>query len=376
MSRNRFLRFVLLASLLSAMGLVGCGHEPSKPPVAPEVVSGVVVVPVERASVPDAWEVPGTVRAARTSLLASQLLANVVAIDVQEGARVRRGEVLAVLDDAQPRAELERATAARAAAQQEAIAAEAEYELAATTFRRYQDLYAKQSVSPQEFDEIQARYRATAARRELARARLEQARAAQAQANTVLGYTRIRAPFDGVVTEKRVDPGTLVTPGMVLLVVEDTQRFRLEVTVDEDDIGFVRQGQTVPVRIDALGNDRWTGRVVQIVPAADPASRSFLVKVELPVHAGLRSGLFGRAWFVRGRRTALLVPATAVVERGQLQAVYTLGPDHVARLRYVTLGSRVDDRIEVLSGLTAGERVVAQPGGRDLAGKRVEASRP
>jgi len=234
-------------------------------------------------------------------------------------------------------------------------------------------LYNKKSVSPQEFDEIKAREQAASARRQLARAGMAQAQAARAQAQTTLGYTRVRAPFEGVVTEKRADPGTLASPGMPLLVVEDQRRFRLEASVDEGEIRLVKVGQKVPVTLDSLPGVQFSGRAAQIVPAADPASRSFIVKVELPADARLRSGLFGRAHIARGQRQAILVPQSAVVERGQLQGVYVVGQDQVASLRYITLGQPVGEQVEALSGLQGGERVVAGPGDRELGGKRVEA---
>ena len=314
----------------------------------------------------------GTLQAAQTSQLASQVMGNIAEMRVKEGDRVTRGEVLAVLDDAQPRAAVERATAAEHAAQQEILAADSDYSLAQATLKRYQDLYAKKSVSPQEFDEVKAREQASAARDQLARAGLAQAQAALTQAQTTLSYTRVRAPFDGVVTEKRADPGTLASPGMPLLTVEDQRRFRLEASVDEGDIHLIKPGQAVPVTLDSLPGAQFNGRVAQIVPAADPASRSFIVKVELPADSRLRSGLFGRAHIARGQRQAILVARSAVVERGQLQGVYVVGEDQVATLRYITLGQTAGELVEALSGVQGGERVVAAPGDRDLGGKRVE----
>lgn len=369
-------RIILAASLVLSLGFFGCSSKSQPTPSQPETLRGVAVVSVQRSAVPDYLETVGTVRAAQTSQLASQLLANIVEIRVREGMQVQAGEVLAVLDDAQPRAGLERARAALTAAEQEVQAVEADYELAAATLRRYRDLYEKKSVSPQEFDEVQAHHKGAAARLELTRADRQQARAALAQAETVFQYTRIRAPFNALVTEKRADPGTLATPGMILFVVEDTRRFRLEATVDESGIQFVRLDQSVPVLIDALGAEELSGRVVQILPAADPATRSFTVKVELPADKRLRSGLFGRARFARGQREAVLVPATAVVRRGQLDGVYVLGPNNVASLRYITLGKTLGPQVEVLSGLAEGERVVVAPGERDLEGKRIEVGRP
>ncbi len=129
------------------------------------------------------------------------------------------------------------------------------------------------------------------------------------------------------------------------------------------------------VKIDALGDDRAAmlqGKVVQIVPTADPASRSLTVKIEIPQSASLHSGLFGRAYFPRGQRESLVVPQTAVVDRGQMQGVFVLGSDRVANLRYVTLGRVTgDQQVEVLSGLQSGDMLVVSPGQRDLAGKKI-----
>lgn len=364
--------FALVAIAAALLALAACGGEPRTVSAAPEIVRGVQLATIQRSTISDWVEAVGTLQAAQTSQLASQVMGNIAEMRVKEGDRVTRGEVLAVLDDAQPRAAVERATAAEHAAQQEILAADSDYSLAQATLKRYQDLYAKKSVSPQEFDEVKAREQASAARDQLARAGLAQAQAALTQAQTTLSYTRVRAPFDGVVTEKRADPGTLASPGMPLLTVEDQRRFRLEASVDEGDIHLIKPGQAVPVTLDSLPGAQFNGRVAQIVPAADPASRSFIVKVELPADSRLRSGLFGRAHLARGQRQAILVARSAVVERGQLQGVYVVGEDQVATLRYITLGQTAGEQVEALSGVQGGERVVAAPGDRDLGGKRVE----
>ena len=362
-----------LTLLLLAVALLsGCSSERETVSAAPETISDVSVQPVHRASVPDLLEAVGTVRAAQTSQLASQMMGNLVAIRAREGDRVRRGQVLAVLDDAQPRANLDRATAAELASGKEIAAADSDFALAEATYKRYQTLFERKSVSPQEFDEVKARYEGAQARREMARAGQSQAKAAVEQARTAAGYARILAPFDGVVTEKKVDVGTLASPGMPLFTVEDVRRYRLEATVNESDLRFVRMGQQVPVLIDAMGDQEISARVVEIVPAADPASRSFLVKIELPANSSLRSGLFGRAHFVRGEHTSLLIPRASIVERGQLQGVYVLGQNRVATLRYITLGKPTGQQVEVLAGLQDGETIVAAPGDRELSGKKIE----
>jgi hypothetical protein len=129
-------------------------------------------------------------------------------------------------------------------------------------------------------------------------------------------------------------------------------------------------GASASVAVDALDTEL-QGTIVQIVPAADPASRSFVVKLELPADPRLRSGLFGRVRFVRGERSAIVVPRAALLDRGQLQGVYVVGSDGEIALRYVTLGKPAGDNVELLSGVAQGERLVASHEGRELAGKKV-----
>jgi len=363
-----------LGSLIVAIvvGFSSCSTEQSVKVQSLETVRHIPVLAVQQADVPDLLEAAGTVRAAQTSDLASQLMGNIVEIRAREGDRVQRGQVLAVIDDSQPRVAVDRATAAVVAAQQQLVAVNSDLVLAETTLKRYQNLYDRKSLSPQEFDEVKARHQATLARRNMAQAGQIQAQAALNQAMTSLNYTRIRAPFDGVVTEKKADFGTLASPGMPIFTVEDVRRYRLEVAVNENDLRYVRTGGQVSVAIEALDNAELKGKVVQIVPAADPVSRAFLVKIELPTDTRLRSGLFGRAQFSRGERQALLIPRSAVVERGQLQGVFVLDQNRVASFRYVTLGKFSGSEIEVLSGLQGGECFVANPGERDLSSKRIE----
>jgi len=206
----------------------------------------------------------------------------------------------------------------------------------------------------------------------MARAGQAEAKAALQQARTAFSYSHIVAPFDGLVTEKKADIGTLATPGMPIFTVEDLRHYRLEATVNESDLRYVRQGQQIAVSIDAIAEREFKGKVIEIVPAADPASRSFLVKVELPSDPALRSGLFGRAQFARGERTALLVPRTAIVERGQLQGIYVLDQNRIAGLRYITLGKPSAQQVEVLAGLEAGEMLIGDPDHRELSGKKIE----
>jgi RND family efflux transporter MFP subunit len=363
--------FATALIMAASGGLASCSSEKKPSTTAPETISMASVI-VHPTALPDVVEATGTVRAADTAALAAQIMGNLLAVNVREGDHVRQGQVLALIDDAQLRAGLERAQAAVSAADHELAAAEAEYALASSTLKRYQELLEKKAASPQEFDEVNTRCQAASARRDMARSGQAQAKAGLAQATTLFSYTRIRAPFDGVVTEKRVDPGALAAPGMPLLTVEKSGRFRLEAMLDESNLRSVKPGEPVTVQLDAVNGQRFSGNVIEIVPAADPGSRTFLVKIELPPNPGLRSGLFGRAYFTRGQRESLVVARTAVVDRGQLQGVFVVGPERIAELRYITLGKPQGDGVEVLSGLQPGDQVVLTPGSQDLGGKRVQ----
>ena len=353
--------------------LAGCSESKPAAPAAPEKVHGVAVMEVHKATVPDAIEATGTVHAALSAQLASQVMGTITRVNVHEGDRVRRGEVLVSIDEAQQQAAYTSAKAGLQASQQSIAAADADYALAEATTKRYQMLYDKKSVSPQEYDEVKTKLAAAQARRDAAHAGATQAEAGVSQAGTAMSFTKVRAPFDGLVTARLAEQGAMAAPGVPLLVVEDPSKFRLEAQVDESKIGAVKLGESVPVTVDALGGQAVEGKVVQIVPAADPASRTFTVKIDLPANPQIRSGLFGRASFPRGQREAIAIPKSAVLSRGQMQAVYVIGGDQLAGLRFVTLGAASGDQVEVLSGLQNGDRIVAAPGDRELSGKQVEA---
>ena len=173
-----------------------------------------------------------------------------------------------------------------------------------------------------------------------------------------------------MVTAKSVEPGNLAAPGAPLLTIEREGAYRLEASVDESRLPFVKTGQAVEVALDALDR-RLAARVSEIVPAVDAASRAYIVKIDLPAMPNLRSGMFGRAWFPMGARQAVTVPAAAVMDRGQLQSVFVV-EDGCARNRLVTTGKREADALEVLSGLSAGEKVVSPAASGVADGARVE----
>ena len=334
----------------------------------------VQVVTLRPAPLEDFYEAPGTVRARESAGVASKVTGTVMEVAVELGDTVRAGQPLVRIEseemDAGVRsAEAAATAAARAVTQAEKglEAAEAEAHLARVTFERFQGLLERRSVSQQEFDQAEAGRKAAEAAVAMAAARVEEARAGQAQAAAALesarirrGYAEITAPFAGVVSERRVDPGALAVPGMSLLALEKAGEFRLEASVPETHVAGIKVGNTVRVSIPSID---WEGegRVAEMEPSTDAVSRAALVRITIPPATGLRSGLFGRARFSLGRVTLLTVPEKAVVRDGQLVSVFVVS-DGVARRRLVTLGRTFGEQMEALSGLTENEQIVVAPG--------------
>jgi RND family efflux transporter MFP subunit len=367
---NRFLLFAILILMTAA-----CSRHETRVAAAgaEQKAAAVQVETVAASEIADIYHASGSVHARYSAAIAAKITANILDVRVQSGDHVQAGQTLVALDRRGLEAHLRRSEAARAEAEStidetenSITAARANFELARVTHKRFEELLAKASVSQQEFDESQARLRSAQAALEMAASKRRQVEARRIQADAeiaaarvALGYATLAAPFAALVTERKADPGSLATPGTPLLTLEREGNPRLEASIDESRLGLVRVGESVAVEIDGL-NRTVSGRVAEIVPSVDAATRSFTVKIDLPALPGLKSGMFGRAGFSARKRGALLIPQSAVLERGQIRSVYVVEGD-TARLRFVTLGAKRDDQSEVLSGLTAGERIIVTP---------------
>lgn len=333
--------------VVALLALSGCGpsEEPSRPGEAPPVTAlapalQVAVIEVKTSQVPVTVEVTGQVAAVYQATLASRIQGTIDNLLVREGSVVRKGQTLMVLDNRDLQAELSRVTA--------------EIDNAKAHQTRMEDLYRKDAVSKQELENATRGLRVAEAARKAVLAQLS--------------YTIVKAPFDGVITEKKVETGELASPGQPLLKMEDPERLRLEATVAESDVRVVSVGSPVAVVIDALGADPLKGTVSQILPAGDPQTHTFMMKVDLPKTGGLKSGMFGRLRLEKGMNTTLLLPKSAFIERGELASLFVVGSDRVARLRWVKIGRTLERGVEVLSGVDAGERVIVDGSkGRDGA---------
>jgi RND family efflux transporter MFP subunit len=367
---------VLWLSLLAASAalIAGChGGESTAVPSAPQTVEARVVESRQQL-VPLNLGSTGTVQARESAVVSAQVMARIQQVLVREGDSVRAGQTLVVLDDAALRSTVEQAQAGVKAAQSAQAAAQTNAALAESTLGRYKQLDAQKSISPQELDEVSRRAEAAAANLEAVRAQADAARAQENGARTMLSYTRLVAPFAGIVTARMADPGTMAAPGVPLLKIDQAGALQLDASVDESAISAIHKGMKVLVSIAGASSANLAGTVAEIVPAADPSSHSFTVKIDLPASAQLRSGMYGTAMFANGTKEAIVIPRSAVVARGSLSCAYVLDSQGIAQLRNLTLGAAQGDLVEVLSGVSSGEKLVDAPSDRDLAGKRVEAS--
>ena len=345
--------------------LTSCGSEPTRRAAQPQAPPAAVETAlIATQDWPASYQATGTVRARTTATISSKVMGYVQQVNAQVGDHVRQGQVLITLDARDLDVSLRRAEVESAIPELEnaTAAAKANLDLAQTTFQRMQELAAKKSISNQELDEASARLKAAQANYEMMRSRRAQVSSKTAvveqevrAAGIMRDYARLGAPFSGVVITRTVEPGNLATPGSPLLTIEQDGLYRLEASVDESKLASVRVGQAVEAVLEA--DRKLSARVSEIVPSVDAASRSYIVKLDLPAAPRLRTGMFGRAIFPLGMQKVVAVPLAALTERGQLQSVF-VAEDGVAHTRLVTTGRRTKDAAEVLSGLNAGEKVV------------------
>ena len=379
---------VSLMTVVWMASLLGCADkiEPGRTSSAdgPTVTTAVAAARLE--PWPLWFEAAGTVQAGVSGTLAAKLMGTVTAVHVQEGQHVRRGDLLVTIDERQVFARRQQAEAALAEARQTSRAAESAREaaaageqLAAATYQRYQTLLARQSVSHQEFDEIESRFRQARAasmqaleRLRAAGQRVRQAEAALAEARVSEADAAVTAPFDGVVTAKLVDPGDLAAPGRPLVTIEQSGTYRIDVRFPETVFHALAPGSPVRVNLGGTDSGPLEAKVDAVSPAADPESRTFLVKVRLPAGTDARSGMFARVAVSIGEDRVIAVPASAVVREGQLTGVFVITPENTARYRLIRTGRRLAERIEVVSGLPEGSRFVVTPPPGLTDGARVE----
>ena len=324
-----FRSFFILAPVLL---LGGCGAKPASPQGELQN-KGAVSIRAQAVRVgPQAVfeEVVGTVRAKLRATLEARVSGSILEMPIVLGQTVKAGDLIARLHVPEVQARLEQA--------------QANLQQAEKDWQRVSGLFAQQAVTRSEYDATEARNQV--------------AKAAVAEAQAMAGYMEVRAPFDGVVTRKSADVGDLATQGKSLVDLEDPAALQLETDVPEAIAGQIQRGASLRIRLDDRGGET-SGTVSEISPAADPQSRTFKVKLDLPPKPTLMPGRFARLMVPLGESQSMFVPGSAVIERGQLEMAFVVSNQH-AQMHLVKTGKRLGDEVEILSGLDAGDAIVVE----------------
>ena len=343
---NAFRRHWGEAALLTliALLLAGCGERAPKggEVVAKPPLQTLLVAP-ERAARERIWD--GVVEAVNQATLSAQTTGRVVELPFDVNDYVQAGAVVVRFTDVEQQSGRRRADAALSAAQASVAEAEADYQ-------RIADVYARKLVAKTQFDQATAR-------RDNARASVEAARAAVREAGEQVDYTVIKAPYSGVLTERHVKVGETVRPGQPLVSGLSMAKLRINVEVPQSEIAAIRAHRQAAVLLSE--GRRLAAESIVIFPLADPTTHSYKLRLEMPeAETGLQPGMTVKAAFTLGQDERLLIPLNALVQRGEITAVYVVSDQRVT-LRQLRTGHRFDDRIEVLSGLSAGEAIATDP---------------
>jgi RND family efflux transporter MFP subunit len=315
------------------------------------------------------YEAVGTVRPRTETRIEAQVTAQVTDVKFSPGAKVKKGEILLTLDNRQllsrldqARQALKSAVARKEQARQVVIAAKAAHTQAESAFKRTQTYFASQAATSHDLENaesvhLQARAGLTKAKEGLsgADAQIHQAEEVVKEAEIALGYTIIRAPESGEVLKRLVEPGDLALPGKPLIFLQTSEFLRLEAYVREGLIKLVTPGRQLSIHIDTLG--KTTDAIVEeIVPYADPRTRTFLVKAAMPHMPGVYPGMYGKLLIPIKEQKVVLVPRSAVRQVGQLELVKVREGDQW-KTRFIKTGKVIGDKVEILSGLSGDETI-------------------
>lgn len=347
---------IVLTTLLALPALAADpvpGAEPHAVPAAAPAQSpqaSLATATVALRTIPREYRLDGLVEAVNQSTVSAQTQGQVQEILYDVDDYVEKGSVILRLKDTEHRARV-------AQAQADLKSATAQLKQTQDEYARFKGLFDKKSVSQSAMDKATADLASAQAALEAARARLE-------QAQEQLKYTEIRAPYAGIMTERKVAVGEMASPGKPLVSGISLDTLRIRIDVPQSLIAEVRHGTLA--RVYLADGTVIESKAITVFPYADPDSNTFKVRVDLPTLGNKKSsplfpGMFVKTGFVVGERTELTVPKTAVVHRSEVTGVYVVGEGERVQFRQVRLGRVLEDGVVVLAGLSEGERVALDP---------------
>ncbi|HEX7845086.1 MAG TPA: efflux RND transporter periplasmic adaptor subunit [Chitinophagaceae bacterium] len=292
----------------------------------------------------------GEVEALQTANISTRVMGRITNIFVKVGDRVNKGQVLATVWDEDIKAKR---------AQADAMIAEAEsaYATARKDYDRFNNLYKQQSATAKELDNVTLQYDA-------AKARVTAAKQIRSEVNANLSYSRLEAPFSGVVTQKLADVGSIANPGMPIVTIEEDEILQVSAAVAESDISSIHPGDAAVIQIKSTGKV-FDGNIIQVNPSSQFTGGQYIVKLSIPEAArkDIYPGMFANVSIqVKEPRPmqndATLVPVSAIINRDELTGIYTVSANKTALLRWVRLGKTYGDKVEVISGLSKDEKFI------------------
>lgn len=335
-----------IASVLSACG--GHDEHPASVPSQPELKTQAELFKVHDQSLPVFALFPGSVITSDQISISSRVMGYVRSVDVHEGQTVKSGETLLTIDSTdvtgainQARAEVNKAYAALSDAK--------------NNYDRYSSLYKENAVPKQMYEQMQTAYK-------VAQSNYSAAQAGLKQAESQLTYVKITAPFSGTITSRMVDAGQMATPGFPLLTLQGSGQKQVEVQLNSQAFATLKLGEPVTIRYTDFQGEQhqFQGPVERMVDATDPVTHTHTVKIGVPENVNVRSGNYVVVEIAVAHETGMLVPLTAIHDRGGIRGVFVLDDQNRAWFRMVRLGHVIDGKQVILSGLVPGERLVTQ----------------
>lgn len=303
------------------------------------------------------YEESGIVSTYEKAMLAPQIMGVIKEIRVKAGDKVKKGDILVVIDSEQFEKKLEQAEKGYEQAKQQLEAAKAGFIQAEKNYKRVKNYYAKRAASQVQLEAAEAGYRQAKAAMKAAEAGIKKAEKFIEEAKIAISYTKLKSPFDGIVTKRMADPGDMAAPGHPILIINNPNRYQLIANIRETLKEAVEVGKKIKI---IIGGTTYSGIISEIVPNVDPITRTFPIKVDFKPSKNVFVGMYGKVLINFGKERIIVVPKEAVKHIGQLTLVLVKNKDSVKR-RYVKLGEYSDkNRVEVLSGLEVNETLIIE----------------
>lgn len=342
---NHLLAKPIVIAVAATLLLAGCSEKPADNSTVDANTNTIKasVVTVNAGDMPIVATSPGNVVAKQQAQIASRLMGFIREINVDVGQKVVAGQRLFSVDPSDIQGQVSQAGAGQAQAQAALADARNDYE-------RFGALYKDEAIPKAQWDKIRLQY-------QVAQQQAAAAKAGLNTANAQMRYATLTAPFAGVITQKLANVGDLAAPGRPVLVLENPDQLQVQTQVSADVYAHLKPGTPVSLSVDGQ-TSTLTGKIAQLVPAADPMSRTYLVKIDLPANHNLKSGTFVQVGFAVGERSGLRVPTSAVLDRAGITGVFVVDKQGIAHYRMVRVGDSSNGLTDVQSGLSAGESVV------------------